>query len=332
MVGWDLLTWLSPGQEQLHRLAQKLELPRPCHLHFAAVPRESQALPHPLRKGNYISPAPLCWGRTAAGTGQRLLSLPSTPGMLLQVPPGEASPEPPLLCAKQTRPPSTGMLLLAFPGSTTTWLETVQRNHPQPSLGGRRLSRPSQPHLCQACVITQLLEQAAASGARTPALAGSSAAPWGWEGRGLGRLLPPSHNSSPSSGPTPAALPGQLIPLNLLNSEAAEIMPDHQWLHQSHPDFLLPIPACVTGTPGRAMLAWTHGKRESAGAPPPPPPAPGTETHECFEPLGNLKKYCTFLPCHKAGSTVPGSQLLPARRPRSGEPEQAEQYEISKQC
>lgn len=280
MVGQDLVPWVLPGQEQLHQLAQSWSCLGPAISTLQPSPEKAKLCPVRSRREIIqweetasVSPAPLFCGRMAAGTGQKLLSLPSIPGMLLQVPPGETSPEPPLLCAAQTQPPSSGMLLLAFPGATTMWLETAQRNLPWPLLRGKRLSHPSQPRLCQACVITQQLEQAAASGARPPVLAKSSAAPRGWEGGGMGRLLPLFHNSSPSRGPTPAALPGQLIPLNLLNSEAAEIIPDHQWLHQSHPDFLLPIPACVTGTPGQATLAWTHGRRESAGASPPLPPA-----------------------------------------------------------
>lgn len=103
------------------------------------------------------------------------------------------------------------------------------------------------------------------------------------QGRGGERetlLLPPCDSpqaQSPSAAPR--AVPpkrhclASLCHPNPLNSEAAEIMPDCQCLHQSHPDLLPPIAACITGTPGWATLPSTCGKRESTGASPPPPPA-----------------------------------------------------------
>lgn len=45
MVGWDLLPWLSPGQEQLHWLAQSWSCPGPAICTLPLSPEKAKLCP-----------------------------------------------------------------------------------------------------------------------------------------------------------------------------------------------------------------------------------------------------------------------------------------------
>lgn len=225
----DLLPQLSPHQFHQHSsvgAAPGSALP-PC--------KEGPALPHLPRKGTdkmgrssqrFLCPAKLrgeaCGDRTATPfSAQHPRDAPPAAPVI----PGETSPE--LLTATHCTIPTSWQQDAAIGNSR-------QYNN---DMTGNSAKKPSSPSL-ELKIPTLLVPRDPTNGV-------------GMVGKGKLCSSPVPAQSSRSRGPSVVELPSWLIPPQPLNSEAAEIM----WLHQSHPDLLPPIAACVTGTPSQATLA-----------------------------------------------------------------------------